>query len=103
MENNLLVTPQELRNAASTFQTQAGQIQTLHETMRTKVANLSSTWTGSASETYLGKFNELKTAMDKIYNTITEHVKDLNTIADQYENAENQVVGLASDLPPVNL
>ena len=102
MEGTLLVTPGELKNTASRFQGQAGEVKSLHDEMLSKVSALSS-WTGDASETYKSKFSALQTSMDKINRMIMEHVNDLNTMADNYERTETSAANIANELPASNL
>lgn len=103
MEATLLVTPEQLETAAADFSAQATQVQSLHESMLTKVRNLSNSWTGEASSAYLTKFNALETSMNIIFNMIQEHVKDLNAIANQYKTAESQAAAAANEMPASTL
>lgn len=98
MDGTLLVTPGELKNTASTFQGKAGEIKSLHDDMIAKVNALSGSWTGEASEAYKSKFTSLKASMDTVNRMIMEHVNDLNTMAEQYETAENAAKSAASEL-----
>lgn len=103
MEATLLVTPEQLKNTSSTFSAKATQVKALHDSMIDKIGKLSASWTGTASEAYVNKFNALKTSMETIHNMIQEHVKDLNAIADQYTSAETQAAAAANDLPASTL
>lgn len=98
MDGTLLVTPGELKNTASTFQGKAGEVKSLHDDMIAKVNALSGNWTGEASEAYKSKFTSLKASMDTVNRMIMEHVNDLNTMAEQYETAENAAKSAASEL-----
>lgn len=103
MDGTLLVTPAELKNTANTFQGKAGEVKTLHDDMIAKVNALSGSWTGEASEAYKSKFTSLQASMDKVNRMIMEHVNDLNTMAEQYETAENAAKSAASELPASTL
>lgn len=103
MEATLLVTPEQLQTTASNFSAKATQVKALHDSMIDRVNSLSGSWTGTASEAYTNKFNALKASMETIYNMIQEHVKDLNTIAEQYLSAESQAAAAANDLPASTL
>lgn len=103
MEGILLVTPAELKNTASTFQTKAAEVKTLHDEMIGKVNALSNSWTGEAATAYKNKFTSLQVSMDKINRMIMEHVSDLNTMAEQYETAENAAMNAANELPASTL
>lgn len=99
MEGTLLVTPEVLRSTASDFQNKATAVKSLHDTMLTKVQGLSASWTGTAAEAYNAKFTALKPGMEKIYNMISEHVRDLNDMADEYTKAETNATAAAENLP----
>ena len=103
MEATLLVTPEQLESTAGDFSAKATQVKALHDSMIDKVNKLGSSWTGEASEAYSSKFNALKASMETIHSMIQEHVKDLNTIAQQYKTAETQAKAAADELPPSTL
>lgn len=103
MEGTLLVTPEKLQSTASSFQSKASQVKSLHDNMISKVNSLSGSWTGEAAAAYNSKFTALQTSMDKIFSMITEHVTDLNTMAEQYISAENAAQSAANDLPASTL
>ena len=90
MEGILKVTPEELQATAGEFGSKGNTIKGLTDQMMTIVKNLSSSWQGEASATYLRKFQGLQTDIDKINRMIQEHVQDLNAMADQYKQAENK-------------
>ena len=58
MEGTLLVTPEKLQSTASSFQSKAAQVKSLHDNMISKVNSLSSSWTGEAASAYNSKFND---------------------------------------------
>ena len=103
MEGTLLVTPEKLQSTASTFQSKAAQVKALHDNMISKVTSLSGSWTGEAASSYSRKFSALQTSMDKIYAQITEHVNDLNAMADTYTKAETAAKTAAEELPASDL
>ena len=101
MEGTLLVTPEELTNAAGEFSAQATQITALHQAMLGKVRSLN--WEGEAANTYKTKFNALETSMTRINAMIQEHVRDLNEMAQQYSSAEKSAQTAAEGLPASTL
>lgn len=103
MEGTLLVTPEKLQSTASSFQAKATQVKSLHDEMISKVNSLSGVYTGEAATTYNAKFTALQASMDKIYAMITEHVNDLNTMAQKYIEVETFAQSTASDLPQSTL
>ena len=102
MNATLLVTPQELKNTASTFMAKANQVKGLHDGMLNTVKTLNTTFTGEVADAYTAKFNGLQASMETIYNMIQEHVHDLNEIADAYINAENIGSSVAESLGTMN-
>ena len=103
MEGTLLVTPEKLQSTASSFQSKAAQVKSLHDNMIAKVNSLSSSWTGEAASAYNSKFTALQASMDKIYAMITEHVNDLNAMAEQYNVASTAALNAANELPTSTL
>lgn len=89
MEGILKVTPEELQSTAGEFSSKGNSIKGLMDQMMGIVKNLSGSWQGEASATYLRKFQGLQTDIDKMNRMIQEHVQDLNTMAEQYKQAEN--------------
>lgn len=99
MDGIIRVTPQELKNAASSFQSIGAEIQTLTGNMTQTVNDISGqVWSGEAATQYKNKFSGLQEDITKMMNMINEHVQDLNAMAMQYETAENQNTQAASSL-----
>lgn len=103
MDNELLVTPEELDTAANGFEAQATQVKALHDEMLKKVAGLSSVWTGSAGDNYRNKFGNLQKSMDTIFRMIKEHVEDLKNMAEEYRGANTDVEKITDELPVSDL
>lgn len=99
MDGKLKVAPEALKSAASLFQSKATQVKALHDDMISRVNSLSASWIGEEAKGYSGKFKALQTSMDKIYAQITEHVNDLNEMADKYIGVKTTVGAAVSDLP----
>lgn len=99
METKLLVTPEQLRAAASTFRTEAGTVKAQHDAMLSKVRSLSGVWSGDAATSFTTKFLALEKSMNTINRMINEHVNDLNVIADEYTSSESQATAIAEELP----
>jgi WXG100 family type VII secretion target len=66
------------------------------------IDSLKSSWEGEAATAYNTRFHELDEDMEKMHRMIAEHVKDLQDMADQYQQAEtfNEEAGtsLAGDI-----
>lgn len=92
MNGELLVTPQELKNTASSFANTNNKVKSITEQMMQKVRSLRSSFEGDAANAYIRKFEALQEDMNQIYNKIKEHVEDLNEMATNYERAESSNV-----------
>lgn len=90
MDGILKVTPTELKTASSEFGAKGGQVKGLTGEMMNLVNGLNSVWQGEAATAFSNKFKELQDDMDKIYNMIQEHSKDLTEMAQRYEAAEKE-------------
>lgn len=72
-----------------------GMIAALEESVRMTEAY----WKGEANNTYRYKYDEYKDSTDEIIRRLEEHVRDLNTMAGVYEEAENEnIQSIAEDL-----
>lgn len=89
MDGILRVTPEKLTSTASEFQATGSKIQSLTGEMSSIVKGLSGVWEGEAATAFTNKFNELQDDMDRMYAMISEHVNDLNEMAQTYSQAEN--------------
>lgn len=99
MEGILNVTPEVLQSTAADFQAKATQVKALHDAMLNRIRALGGTWEGTAAEAYTAKFNALQASMDTIFRMITEHVRDLNEMSEQYMSAESTATSAAENLP----
>lgn len=88
----LKVTPEKLNQAATEFANSGKNISSMTSEMMSIVDSLKSIWQGSAATEYSGRFNGLKDDIDRINRMIEEHVNDLNQMALEYQNAEDQSV-----------
>ncbi len=104
MEGTLKVSTQELRNASNQFGSCGSEVKNLMTQMLTLISGITGTvWSGEAASTYQAKFAGLEADMTKINTMIQEHVTDLNTMADNYDRAEQQSQQAASGLNPSSL
>ncbi|MGN0290469.1 MAG: WXG100 family type VII secretion target [Lachnospiraceae bacterium] len=86
----LKVTPAKLKSTATALQSTGSQVKSLTAQMTTLVSSLSgNVWSGDAATAYTKKFKKLDDDISKMKKMIDEHVKDLQTIASQYEKTEN--------------
>lgn len=88
----LKVTPEKLSQAASEFSNSGKNINDMTIEMMSIVDSLKSIWQGNAASDFTGRFNGLRDDIERINRIIEEHVNDLNQMAIEYQNAEEQSV-----------
>ena len=98
MDGILKVTPEKLRSASGEFAGTNSQVQAITGQMTDLVNSLNSIWYGEAADAFKGKFNQLADDIERIHRMIDEHVKDLQEMATQYENAEKLSIDSANAL-----
>lgn len=99
MANYLKVSTQELRTASGNFSSCGSEVRNLTSQMLSLISGISGTiWEGDAASTYRSKFAALDQDMQKINTMIQEHVDDLNTMATEFETAEQKAQEEASSL-----
>lgn len=94
----LKVTPEKLTQVSNEFSQSGKTISSLTAEMLSIVNGLKSVWQGQAALEYSKRFNDLGDDIEKINKLIQEHVSDLNTMAAEYQNAENQSMEESSKL-----
>ena len=91
MDGTIKVSTQELRSASSQFSSYGSEIQNLTSQMLSLISGITgAVWSGEAASAYQSKFAGLEADISKINKMIQEHVTDLNTMADEYDRAEQQ-------------
>lgn len=99
MSSIINVTPEKLRNTASSFQEAGAGIKKTTADMMQLITGISGAiWSGEASSSYIGKFKGLETDINKMYQMIEEEAQHLITIASEYQTAEDQNKAAAAAL-----
>ncbi len=94
----LKVTPEKLIQVSNEFSQSGKTISSLTAEMLSIVNGLKSIWQGQAALEYSNRFNSLGDDIERINKLIQEHVSDLNAMAAEYQNAENQSMEESSKL-----
>ena len=94
MADRILVSTQDLINAATEFQNRSTNINNATTEMLNLARGLNSQWEGTAAESFVSRFNELEDDMAMVKNMITANVKKLEEIANIMEKAELDVNNL---------
>ena len=90
MDGILKVTPQSLISTANSFNATGAQVKGLTQEMLQIVKAMNSIWQGEAATAYSAKFGALQDDMERTDRMIAEHVKDLNEMAQRYQQAEQK-------------
>jgi len=97
------VTPEEMISAASEL---SGYVNTMNECfqqMKNTMAQSESYWVGEAGEAHRRLYQEQVAKTEEIIARYTEHVRDLNTMAGVYSQAESEAEAKADELPMIDL
>lgn len=95
----ITVTPEELASAASEL---SGYISTMNDCFQQMKATMAQTegyWVGEAGDAHRQLYTEQVAKTEEIISRYTEHVRDLNTMAGVYSEAETQAAAKAEELP----
>lgn len=84
----ILVTPAELRSAASTLREYNSSFKNQVASLESSEGTLNSQWQGSAKEAFHKAFTADKAFMDKFAVEIENYCQALETIAAKYDAAE---------------
>ena len=97
----LKVSPEEMQAMAATL---SGYVRTMDECFRTiknTMATSSVYWVGDAGNAHRALYEEQVEYTEQIVARYTEHVKDLNTMAGVYAEAEQTAQTAAEELPEI--
>ncbi len=93
------VTSEQLSSKAAQVKIKINNIKSKISELEDSVRMTETYWKGEANNTYRAKYNEFKDSTDEIIRRLEEHVRDLNTMAGVYEEAENENIrNVAEDL-----
>lgn len=96
MAGMIQVTPKMLRDKASELRNQNKTLRSQLETLRSQESNLSGMWEGEAHDSFKREFTKDLTRIDEFCAAIDAYANALDTIATQYETAENKNTGIAN-------
>lgn len=98
MEGYLKVTPEKLMEASSEFEASGSSVNSITQEMLSIINGLKGIWQGEAATGFTNRFNGLADDIEKINRMIAEHVSDLNEMAAEYQQAENESLEKANSL-----
>lgn len=102
MEAILKVTPEQLINTSNEFSGIGSTICNLTSSMMEKMTNLAGVFESEEATAYIAKARGLEDDIEKLNGMISEHVNDLNEMAQNYTAANTSnaslIDGLSSDV-----
>lgn len=94
----LTVTPEELVAQADRVRTSAKSLQERFDQMKRLVDETEYYWKGEAAEAHREGYHKNRSAIEEIISRYQEHVRDLETMAGVYREAETTSTNLADEL-----
>ncbi len=96
---DLKVTPDELKNAASSVTNLVGTLRRDFDSLQERVSRTSYYWVGPAGDEYREEFAALKDDTQELLNLLSKYPGDLLSMAQIYESTESAVQQQSAALP----
>ena len=91
MANQIRITPDQMRERANQYRTEADTVNGVISSMDTLLSNLQSEWEGAASESYAARYEELKPGFQKAEELIREIAAALDSTASIVETTDSDI------------
>ena len=98
MTGTLKVSPEVLKSTSSVFDGVNNQVKNITGQMMQLITSTCAKWEGEASQAYLRKFKGLEDDIQRMCKMISEHVHDLQEMANEYTQAETSDIELINAL-----
>lgn len=99
MIGTLKVSPEEMQAAASELSGYVSAMNDCFQDMKSIMQRSSSYWVGEAGDAHRELYQQQVEMTEQIVARYTEHVRDLNTMAGVYSEAEASAEAAAEELP----
>ncbi|TCP16946.1 WXG100 family type VII secretion target [Scopulibacillus darangshiensis] len=93
MAGQIRVTPEELRDMASRYNNESGNVEDLVGRLDTMKGQLQGMWEGASSDAFAAQYEELKPSFVKMANLLADISKQLGDTANIIEDTDNQIAG----------
>lgn len=103
LEGHITVTTEELSTQASVVQTQLSYMMENFNTIKALIDGTQSYWTGTAGDVHRQLYSSKQSRMEEMFRRFQEHIRDLQTMAGIYQQAEHMAVLATDDLPASTL
>ncbi len=84
------ITPEEVHQAASKFEQASGQSQEIVSSLQSLTGNMQPQWEGMTSQRFYQDYEQWRTSMAQFVELLSQIGKELHTIADRFEAADQQ-------------
>ncbi len=91
MANQIRITPDQMRQRANQYRTEADNVNGVISKMDSLLQQLQSEWEGSASESYAARYQELKPGFMKAEELIREIAQALDSTARIVEETDSDI------------
>ncbi|MCI5735035.1 MAG: WXG100 family type VII secretion target [Eubacterium sp.] len=91
MANQIRITPDQMRQRANQYRTEADTVNGVIKKMDSLLQQLQSEWEGSASESYATRYAELKPGFQKAEELIREIAQSLDSTARIVEETDSDI------------
>ncbi len=91
MANQIRITPDQMRQRANQYRTEADNVNGVISKMDSLLQQLQSEWEGSASESYATRYAELKPGFQKAEELIREIAQALDSTARIVEETDTDI------------
>mgnify|MGYP004551563741 CR=1 FL=1 len=92
--SQIRITPEEMRNAAKNYRTEAEEVNGIIKKMDNYLATLMQEFVGETSKSFDQRYNELKPGFVKTQELIEEIATALETTAKVFEETDGKIAGL---------
>lgn len=99
MIGTLKVTPEEMQAAANELVTYVNEMSACFDTMKNTMSASANYWTGEAANAHRLLYTEQIPKTEEFIARCNEHIRDLNTMAGVYSQAETDATRTAEELP----
>ncbi len=91
MANQIRISPDEMRQKATAYRTEGGNLDSIISQMDTLLGELQNEWEGAASESYAARYEELKPSFVKARELIEEIATSLDSVAATMEQTDSDI------------
>lgn len=93
MANQIRITPDQMRSRANEYRTEADKVSDVISRMDSLLSALQGEWEGAASESYAGRYAELRPSFVRAEELIREIASALDATANIVEETDTNIAG----------